>query len=257
MTAEKAAQREHAVVAGGANGIGLQVVKRLLARDVAVTVFDLEPGELASLNTTAGNLSATRVDVTDAAAVDSGFERAQDEFGPVTRLVVSAGAHGQLLDVVNLDVDEWQRLMDVHVRGTLLLAQAFGKRVLPLSDAGEVADAAVVSVGSTTGVTASRKQGDYGPPKAAMMQLTRVMAMEWAGSGIRANAVAPGMTLTRFVAQMVNHGYDLSASERRTPLGRLAEVDEVASAVEFLLMDATYITGAVVPVDGGWTALGR
>jgi NAD(P)-dependent dehydrogenase (short-subunit alcohol dehydrogenase family) len=257
MTTHQGAQREHAIVAGGANGIGLQVVKRLLARHVAVTVFDLESAELNETFGTRETLSALKVDVTDAGSVEDGFRAAQREFGPATRLVVSAGAHGQLLDVVNLDIDEWQRLMNVHVRGALLLAQAFGRRVLPSREDGYDTDAAVVSVASTTGITASRKQGDYGPAKSAMAQLTRVLAMEWASSGVRANAVAPGMTRTRFVENMVAHGYDLSGSEQRTPLGRLATVDEVAVAVEFLLMDATYITGVVLPVDGGWTASGR
>lgn len=257
MTTDPGARREHAIVAGGANGIGLQVVKRLLARDVAVTVFDLESAELSEIVAAPGVLSALKVDVTDADAVEDGFCAAQERFGTATRLVISAGAHGQLLDVVNLDIDEWQRLMNVHVRGTLLLAQAFGRRVLPSREDGYTSDAAVVSIGSTTGVTASRKQGDYGPAKSAMAQLTRVLAMEWASSGVRANAVAPGMTRTRFVENMVAHGYDLSGAEQRTPLGRLATVNEVAIAVEFLLMDATFITGVVLPVDGGWTASGR
>lgn len=257
MTGQQTGQREHAVVAGGANGIGLQVVRRLLARGVAVTVFDLETGAASELDAPQDSWTALQVDVTDAEAVESGFALAQDRFGPVNRLVVSAGAHGQLLDTVNLDIDEWQHLMDVHVRGTLLLAQAFGSRLLPLRENGHTGDAAVVGIGSTTGLTASRKQGDYGPAKAAMTQLIRVLAMEWASSGVRANAVAPGMTRTRFVENMVAHGYDLSGSEQRTPLGRLANVDEVAVAVEFLLLDATFITGVVLPVDGGWTALGR
>lgn len=249
--------REHALVVGGANGIGLQVVRRLLARDLPVSVFDLETGALAELEAPAGKLAVHRVDVTDAESVERGFCLAREQFGPVNRLVISAGTHGQLLDAVNLDLDEWQHLMDVHVRGTLLLAQSFGNGLLPLRENGHDGDAAVVCIGSTTGITASRKQADYGPAKAAMAQLIRVLAIEWASSGVRANAVAPGMTRTRFVEKMVAHGYDLSGSEQRTPLGRLAEVDEVAVAVEFLLMDATYITGVVLPVDGGWTALGR
>jgi NAD(P)-dependent dehydrogenase (short-subunit alcohol dehydrogenase family) len=258
MSADRKGQREHAVVAGGASGIGLQVVRRLLARQVAVTVLDVVPEGLAALNTPTDSVAALRVDVTDRTAVDAAFSAAQEGFGPVNRLVVSAGDHGQLLDTVNLDVDEWQHLMDVHVRGTLLLAQAFGTRLLPLGDDdGQYSEASVVTVGSTTGMTASRKQGDYGPAKAALAHLTRVLAMEWASLGVRANVVAPGMTRTPFVENMVAHGYDLSGAEQRTPLGRLAEVDEVATVIEFLLLDATYVTGVVLPVDGGWTALGR
>jgi NAD(P)-dependent dehydrogenase (short-subunit alcohol dehydrogenase family) len=249
--------REHAVVAGGASGIGFQVVRRLLAREMRVTVLDVEPSGLSVLDAEPDDLLAIPADIASQDAVEDAFYAAEDRFGTATRLVVSAGAHGQLLDAVNIDIGHWQKLMDVHVKGALLLAQAFGRRLLPRRETGEPADASMVSVGSTTGVTASRKQADYGPAKAALAQLTRVLAMEWASYGVRANAVAPGMTLTPFVENMVANGYDLSGSRARTPLGRLAEVDEVAVAIEFLLLDATYITGVVLPVDGGWTALGR
>lgn len=255
MDVDRTVRHEHAVVAGGASGIGAQVVRRLLARGVAVTVLDTHPHGPHAVEAPDAPLTSLQVDITDEDDVEAGFRTAEERFGPVNRLVVSAGAHGQLLDSVNLDLKAWQQLMDVHVRGTLVLAQSFGSRVLTRRDRGE--DASMVSVGSTTGVTASRKQGDYGPAKAALAHLTRVLAMEWADAGVRANTVAPGMTRTPFVENMVAHGYDLSGSEQRTPLGRLAEVDEVAVAIEFLLLDATYITGVVLPVDGGWTALGR
>jgi len=262
MSADRTDGCEHAIVAGGASGIGLQVVRRLLARKVAVTVLDVAADGPAGLDlgtdSAAASVSMLPVDVTDQSAVDGAFSAARERFGPVNRLVVSVGGHGQLLDTVSLDIDEWQQLMDVHVRGTLLLAQAFGARLLPKGDdRRRYSEASLVTVGSTTGLTASRKQGDYGPAKAALAHLTRVLAMEWAGSGVRANVVAPGMTRTPFVEDMVAHGYDLAGAEQRTPLGRLAEVDEVAVAIEFLLLDATYITGVVLPVDGGWTALGR
>jgi NAD(P)-dependent dehydrogenase (short-subunit alcohol dehydrogenase family) len=262
MNADRTDHHEHAIVVGGASGIGLQVVRRLLARKVAVTVLDVavDGSALSDLTTdeAADSLAVLQADVTDRSAVAAAFSAARERFGAVNRLVVSVGGHGQLLDTVNLDVDEWQQLMDVHVRGTLLLAQEFGTRLPPESgDGTQCGEASMVSVGSTTGLTASRKQGDYGPAKAALAHLTRVLAMEWAGSGVRANVVAPGMTRTPFVENMVTHGYDLSEAEQRTPLGRLAEVDEVATVIEFLLLDATYVTGVVLPVDGGWTALGR
>ncbi|MEU9481787.1 SDR family oxidoreductase [Streptomyces sp. NPDC048191] len=256
MDVESMHRREHAIVAGGASGIGSEVAGRLLKRGVAVTVLDVNPLGAAALDAPPGLLEVIETDITDADAVDTAFRTAEERIGPVNRLVVSAGAHGQLLNTVHLDLGAWQHLMDVHVRGALLLAQAFGSRLLS-ADRDRAQDASMVSIGSTTGITASRKQGDYGPAKAALAQLTRVLAMEWAEAGIRANTVAPGQTLTPFVESMVANGYDLSETERRTPLGRLARVDEVASVIEFLLLDATYVTGVVLPVDGGWTALGR
>lgn len=255
---------EHAVVIGGAGGIGEAVVRRLRARAVPVTVMDLLDPDAAGAGAGSadgdgdGDILRLRVDVTRPDSVEDGFARAAARFGTPNRLVVSAGAHGQLLPAVRLDIEAWQRLMDVHVKGTLLAAGVFGRRLLAEREGVDAPrDAALVALGSTTGITASRGQGDYGPAKAALAQFVRVLAVEWAAAGIRANVVAAGQTLTPFVAKMVADGYDPAPTLARTPLGRLALPDEVAAAVEFLLLDATFVTGVSLPVDGGWTALGR
>ncbi|QTV79074.1 SDR family NAD(P)-dependent oxidoreductase [Microbacterium sp. NIBRBAC000506063] len=107
------------------------------------------------------------------------------------------------------------------------------------------------------GLSGWANQTDYGPAKAAERQLMENLAIEWAPLGVRVNAVAPGHTLTPMVEDMRQRGYDLSAAEQRTPLGRLAEPREIAEAIVWLLAEATHVTGQCLPVDGGWTVVGK
>jgi NAD(P)-dependent dehydrogenase (short-subunit alcohol dehydrogenase family) len=238
---------EHAVVTGGASGIGAAVVARLLERGVRVTVLDLadpeEDGE---------RLRHASLDVTDTDAVETAMAEARAAFGPVTRLVTSHGIRGAYVPALDLDAAQLKRVLDVHVVGTLLVASAMARQV---RDAG--LDGSVVTISSTTAYGGWANQADYGVAKAAVSQLTQNLAIEWAPMGIRVNSVAPGHTLTPMVQQMIDQGYDVSATQARTPLGRLATPDEMAGAIEHLLMDATFTTGVCVPVDGGWTSVGK
>jgi NAD(P)-dependent dehydrogenase (short-subunit alcohol dehydrogenase family) len=242
---------EHAVVTGGASGIGAGVVERLRGRGLVVTVFDADE---AAFERVPEGVAGTVADVTDAESLARAFDAAEATHGPVGRLVNCAGIRGRLESALELDVDFWRKLMDVHVLGTLLVGRAFASRLpdpLPGS-------ASMVAIGSIVGLNGGwTNQADYGTAKVAVGGLTQVLAVEWAERGIRVNAVAPGMTRTPMLQSMAADGYDFSYPEERTPLGRLAEVDEIAAAIEFLLLDATYVTGVVMPVDGGWTANGR
>lgn len=112
-------------------------------------------------------------------------------------------------------------------------------------------------VSSTTAYGGWVNQSDYGPAKAAVRQLTANLAIEWAPLGVRVNAVAPGHTLTPMVRDLVESGYDLAPVNDRTPLGRLATPEEIAASILHLLSDSTYVTGQCLPVDGGWTAVGK
>jgi NAD(P)-dependent dehydrogenase (short-subunit alcohol dehydrogenase family) len=170
--------------------------------------------------------------------------------------VACAGTRGQRRPALEVDTAGWRRLVDVHLFGTWAACRAFAE-LRPSLAAGGRDDAAIVTVSSIVAAGAFTNQLDYGTAKVAVEYLTRVLAVEWAPRGIRVNAVAPGFTRTPMVAAMQAEGYDLGPVEARTPLGRLAEPEETAAVAEFLCYDATFVTGAVVPVDGGWTAVGR
>lgn len=238
---------EHAVVTGGSSGIGEAVVSRLLRRGLAVTVIDL-----ASPAATHGRLRHSLLDVTDTGAVHRAMDQAREAFGPVTRLVTSHGIRGAYVPALEIDAAQLERVLGVHVVGTLMVANEMARQAQEAGVGGSV-----VTISSTTAYGGWANQADYGVAKAAVRQLTQNLAIEWAPLGIRVNSVAPGHTLTPMVQQMIDQGYDVSATHARTPMGRMASPDEMAAAIEHLLMDASFTTGVCLPVDGGWTAVGK
>ena len=241
---ERKAERpaDHVVVTGGASGIGDAVVRLLQQRGIAVTVFDLSPsGRDGVANET--------VDLRDEAAVEAAMARAQER-GPVGGVVVCHGIRGAYVPALEIDLDRLRLLYDVHVVGALAVSRAFVRRL-------GGAPGSIVMVSSTTAYRGWANQADYGPAKAAERQLMENLAVEWAPLGVRVNAVAPGHTLTPMVQDMVAGGYDLAAVERRTPRGQLAAPDEIAAAIVWMLCDAGHVIGQCLPVDGGWTVVGR
>lgn len=237
-----AERTEHVVVTGGSSGIGAALVQRLLSRGLAVTIFDLNPPAQGV------DAAFDKVDVTDDAIVRSAMAAAAARSGAPKGLVTCHGIRGQFVPADELDLDRMRFLLDVHVIGTLSIAREFV--------AAGTGPGSIVTVSSTTAYGGWVKQADYGVAKAAVKQLTENLAMEWAPD-IRVNSVAPGHTLTPMVQDMIDRGYDVTATEARTPLGRMSTPDEMAASMEYLLLDATFVTGQCLAVDGGWTVVGK
>jgi NAD(P)-dependent dehydrogenase (short-subunit alcohol dehydrogenase family) len=149
-------------------------------------------------------------------------------------------------------VDSFERILHIHLTGTFLFSrEAYG--MMAPRKAGSI-----VNISSIAGILGMPKRNAYGAAKAGIATMTKSMACEWAGSGIRVNAVAPGFVATALVKKLEADGFiDMPRLRRRTPMGRLAQPSEIAAAIYFLSSSAaSYITGAVLSVDGGWAAFG-
>jgi NAD(P)-dependent dehydrogenase (short-subunit alcohol dehydrogenase family) len=222
-----------AVVTGAARGIGRRIAETLQAQGATVAALDLAPPDIPGM-------LAVAVDVGDEAGVAAAFDEVEERLGPVDALVLNAGVF-VIEPFADVTLESWRRTQGVNLDGAFLCA----RRVLPGMQ--ERGHGRVVAIGSSAGITGGSKScAAYAASKAGLMALTKAIAQEYVADGITANAVAPALIRTPMVDAMP----DLAA---RVPVGRLGEPDDVAACVTFLLSDhASYITGAVLDVNGGF-----
>ncbi|MEO3999613.1 SDR family oxidoreductase [Mesorhizobium sp. CAU 1732] len=237
-----------ALVTGGADGIGLAIATALAGAGYRVTIADLDGDKAIARASELGDAHrGIACDVTDEAMVIAAAASA-----PFDVLVNNAGIGDSHLPTLEQELGAFRRVLDVHLAGTFTMSREVGRGMVARGRG------AIVNLSSIAGLTGLPKRNAYGAAKAGIVAMTRSMACEWAGRGVRVNAVAPAFVETALVRQLADAGrIDLPTLRRRTPIGRLIAAEEVASAVAFLASDAaTGITGAVLPVDGGWTAFG-
>jgi NAD(P)-dependent dehydrogenase (short-subunit alcohol dehydrogenase family) len=247
------------VVTGGSRGIGAAICRLGAERGWAVCVnyassADEAGGVVAEIEGTGGRAIAVQADVSVPRDVEAMFERVDAELGPVTGLVNNAGIMGSGGRVEDLDADATRTMFEVNTLGPFLCSQAAIKR-MARKNGGQ--GGAIVNISS-----AAAKHGgpgsyvDYAASKAAMDAFTVGLAREQATEGIRVNCVRPGATMTEMnVRWMEDHPDWLGSVLARIPLNRAAEVDEIAKAALWLLSDeASYATGAILDVSGGWVS---
>jgi len=239
-----------AVVTGAARGIGLACTDILLrggARVVAVDrQFDLSATRSAQAP---ADLLHKTCDVVDEQQVGKLFSELDSELGGADILVNCAGVLEQLQRSTDKDMADWDRVFAVNVRGTFLCCREAGRGMVRRRRG------AIVNIGSAAGVLAIGGSSAYGPSKAAVAHLTRSLACEWARFNVRVNCVAPGHTATAMSDELfAATPYEMDEALRSTPIGRIGQPVEIAHAVAFLAAPAaSFITGVVLPVDGGWT----
>ncbi|MGZ4595738.1 MAG: beta-ketoacyl-ACP reductase [Actinomycetes bacterium] len=224
------------LVTGGNRGIGLAIARAFAdAGDkVAVTYRSGEPP---------AGLVSVRCDVTDAASVDEAFTQVEAQQGPVEVLVANAGVTKDQL-ILRMTEDDFTSVVDTNLAGSWRVAKRASKGMLRLKRG------RVVFISSVVGLLGSAGQSNYAASKAGLVGLARSLARELGSRGITFNVVAPGFVETDMTSSLPD---DLQQTYKsQIPLGRFASTDEVARVVRFLASeDAGYVTGAVIPVDGG------
>jgi 3-oxoacyl-[acyl-carrier protein] reductase len=240
-----------AVVTGGAGGIGNAVVCRLLAGGSTVVMLDANQAALdqaqASLAQHSARLHTRCVDVRDPQAVQQCADSVEANIGPVDALATCAGVTrsgpAEAMSFAN-----WKLVLDVNLDGTFLCCQAFGKGMLARKRG------SIVTITSTAGLGGAAGRVNYSASKWAVIGMTKSLAIEWGHKGVRVNAIAPGPVNTELLAR-VPERVRFGTYVARTPLARLAEPVEIAETVGFLLSpQASYVNGAVLAVDGGYSS---
>lgn len=224
------------LVTGGARGIGRAIVERFLA----------DGHQVASLSTS-GNAPEGALgiacDVSDAAAVNDAFKTAEDAHGPVTVAVANAGITKDTL-LLRMSESDFDSVIDVNLKGAFNVAKRASKSMM------RAKHGRLIFIGSVVGLYGSPGQVNYAASKSGLIGMARALTREIGSRGVTANVVAPGFIdtdMTKVLSEETIAGY-LDA----IPAGRLGAVEDVAAAVAFLASDAaSYISGAVLPVDGG------
>ncbi len=244
-----------ALVTGGGSGLGRAIAQALARHGADVAVTEL-PGKGGLADETVGLVKAAGrrahaipLDVTDLGSIDGLVPAVVASLGRLDILVNNAGLNIQRLALEVTEAD-WDRVVDVNLKGLFFCSQAAGRHMVAHGGG------RIVNIASQMGLVGYWRRAAYCSSKAGVVNLTRVLAIEWAKHGITVNAIAPTFVLTPLTAPMFEDAPFKADVLARIPLGRLGEPDDVANAAVYLASPAAkMVTGHTLAVDGGWTAL--
>jgi len=239
------------MVTGASRGIGRGIALELARAGASVAVTARGVGDLAGtareIEAAGTSALAVALEVRDRASIRAAAETVEERLGPVDILVNNAGVQ-RLRHALDVTEDDWDFVLDTNLRGLFFCCQELGRRMV------ERRRGKIVNVSSAAGLIPSAERAAYASSKAAVLTLTRVLAVEWAAHGVTVNAVAPTFVETELAAQTLDRPGAREAILARIPLRRLATVEDVAAAVRYLASPAAdYLTGTTISVDGGLT----
>ena len=234
------------LVTGGSRGIGAATATLLAEQGQRVVIVDIAPEALTGTQTI---LWPDPFDVASEPAVVSGIAAIEAAHGPITGLVNAAGVFGKMHAAERVRMDNWDREINIDLRGTFLVARSVGVRMA------QRRQGSIVNVASVAGMTSGPIHA-YTAAKAGVIQITQTLAADWGRAGVRVNAVSPGFTRTvALEAGIASGALDKERLSRNTAMNRLVEPIEVAHAIAWLLSPASSgVTGINLPVDAGFIA---
>jgi 3-oxoacyl-[acyl-carrier protein] reductase len=246
-----------AVVTGAARGIGAATAGRLAAEGARVLLADLDgkgaEASAAHIREAGGKALSAACDVGKPDDIEALFERAKSELGRLDILVANAGV-ARVAPFLEHSLKDWELVLRVNLTGVFLCGQAAARLMVESKAKGTTG--AIVNIASISGQRGGSGRAAYGASKAGVIGLTKVMAVDLAGHGIRVNAIAPGPIETEMV-KSAHNAAQREAYHRLTPLARYGREQEIANAALFLASDeASYVTGHTLNVDGGFGAAG-
>ena len=246
--------RRVAVVTGGAQGIGRRTAELLAERGFRVAIIDLQEPKatVESIESRGGEVLWFIGDICREDVVEEFAQKVSARFGRVDVLVNNAGI-SLIRPAEQTTAAEYHRVMDVNLIAPFLLARTFGRKML------EERSGSIVNVASIAGLVAISDRAAYNASKHGLIGLTRTLAAEWGGRGVRVNAVCPGWVKTEMdAADQAAGTYSDADITQRVPMGRFARPDDVARAIAFLAEDAesSFVNGHTLTVDGGWSSDG-
>jgi NAD(P)-dependent dehydrogenase (short-subunit alcohol dehydrogenase family) len=241
-----------AVVTGAAQGIGRRVAETLAEAGYSLALSDINESAatVAAVRSFDTDVLDVPGDVSSDAHVTALRERVLAQFGRIDVLVNNAGI-SLIAPAEETTAEQWRRVLEVNLTGPFLLARAFGAMML------EAGGGSIVNVASIAGLRGIADRAAYNASKHGLVGLTRTLAAEWGGRGVRVNAVCPSWVKTEMdVVDQASGGYSDKDIVEQVPLGRFATAADIAAAIAFLADPDTsgFINGITLPVDGGWTA---